>query len=145
MTLPGNAVAFAHRSPTETELVRFRLVLSTFQDGTGMLAVKDGTTLLGWRDFEHVAALAFGGVPSESKDVIDVHLPDPARQEVYFGLSCKMRRELNRVSRDGRVTIELSNAARAFWDRLGNDGITTENHRDYPAQVGNSLVNLVSE
>ncbi len=110
-----------------------------------MLAVKDGTTLPGWRDFERAAALAFGGVPSESKDVIDVRLPDPARQEVYFGLSCKMRRELHRVGRDGRVTIELSNAARAFWNRLGNDGITTENYRDDPSQVGHSLIDLVSE
>lgn len=145
MTLSSKSVAFVHRPPTEAEFTRLRLILSAFQDGTGMLACKDGSTLPGWRDFERAAALAFGGIPSENKDVIDVRLPDPARQGVSFGLSCKMRRELNRVNRQGRVTIELSNAARAFWDRLGNVGISTANYQGYAPQVGNTLINLVSE
>ena len=145
MQPPNKLVAFAHRPPTEAELTRFQLVLSTFQDGTGMLAVNDGSTLPGWRDFERATALVFGGIPSENKDVMDVRLPDPRHDGVFFGISCKMRRELNRVKRNGRVTIELSNAARAFWDRLGDDGITTENYRDYSDEVGISLIDLVSE
>ena len=145
MTLPDNSIAFVNRPPSETELTRFRLILSTYQDGTGMLAVRDGSTLPGWRDFERASALAFGGIASENKDVMDVRLPDPGRNGVYFGVSCKMRRELDRVQRDGRVTIELSNAARAFWNRLGDEEITIENYRDYPADVGISLIDLVSE
>ena len=140
---PSIPVAFAHRSPSEPELTRFRLLLSTFQDGTGMLALPQGATLPGWRDFERAVALSFGGIPSENKDIMDVRLPDPARAGVFFGISCKMRRELHRVRRDGRVTIELSNAARAFWNRLSEDGITTENYRSHPQQVGIAIVNLV--
>lgn len=143
MTLFDRSVVFAHRPPNETELAKFRLLLSTFQDGTGMQAVSDGTTLPGWRDFERATALTFGGIPSENKDIMDVRLNDPTREGVFFGISCKMRRELRRAKRIGRVTIELSNAARAFWDRLGDDGITPENYRNHAHQVGSSIVNLV--
>ena len=146
MTSPDHLVVFAHRPPTEAELNRFRLLLSTFQDGTGMLAIENSlTTLPGWRDFERAAALAFGGIPSESKDIMDVRLPDPSRQGVFFGISCKMRLEQPRSKREGRVTIELSNAARTFWDRLGEDGITDADYRRYASQVGTVLVNLVRE
>ena len=145
MTLSDNSIAFAHRPPTEVELTKLRLLLSTFQDGTGMLAVDDGSTLPGWRDFERAVALAFCGVPSENKDVIDVRLPNPLRSGAFFGISCKMRKELNRIKRDGRVTIELSNAARAFWNQLGNAGITTANYRRYAPEAGRLLINLVRE
>ena len=145
MTLSDNPVVFAHRPPTEAELTKLRLLLSTFQDGTGMLAINNGATLPGWRDFERAVAVAFDSVPSENKDVIDVRLPNPLRKGAFFGVSCKMRRELNRSRRDGRVTIELSNAARAFWNQLGNEGIAAENYRSYAPEVGRLLISLVRE
>ena len=144
MTSPRNPVVFAHRPPTDAELNKFRLLLSTFQDGTGMQATKNSlATLPGWRDFERAAALAFGGVPSESKDIMDVRLPDPSRQGVFFGVSCKMRLEQSYSKRNNRVTIELSNANRAFWDQLANEGITNSNYRNYAPRVGAALINLV--
>ena len=145
MTSLDDTVAFAHRPPTEMELTKFRLLLSTFQDGTGMLAMPDGSTLPGWRDFERATALAFAGIPSENKDIMDVRLPDLARENVFFGISCKMRRELDKTRRVGRVTIELSNAARTFWDRLGNFAITPDNYRDNAPQVGVAVIDLVRE
>ena len=146
MTTVASPVVFAHRPPTAAEFARFRLLFSTFQDGTGMLAVKNSRlTLPGWRDFERAIALVFGGIASESKDVMDVRLPDSVRPGVFYGISCKMRRELDRARKDGRVTIELSNAARTFWNRLANDGIAVENYRDYAPQVGSALVRLVTE
>lgn len=146
MALPADRVVFAQRPPTEAEFARFRLLFSTYQDGTGMLAVKNSRmTLPGWRDFERAVALAFGGVASENKDVMDVRLPNPAQADAFYGISCKMRRELKRVRRDGRVTIELSNAARAFWDRLGDVGITVENYQTRAREVGSVLINLVRE
>ena len=146
MTLPLNPVVFAQRPPTEAEFARFRLLFSTYQDGTGMLAVKNSRmTLPGWRDFERAVALAFDGVASENKDIMDVRLPNPAQPGVFYGISCKMRGELKRVRRAGRATIELSNAARTFWDRLGDDGIVAENFRDYAPQVGSALIGLVRE
>ena len=55
------ALAFVQRHPTAGELERLRLILSTYQDGSGMLVLKDGTTIPGWRDFERAVAIAFGG------------------------------------------------------------------------------------
>lgn len=111
-----------------------------------MQAVKGSlATLPGWRDFERAVAAVFEDIPSENKDVMDVRIPDSTRPGVSFGLSCKMRRELDRVKRDGRVTIELSNSNRAFWRRLGRDGITAENYRGYASEVGGALVRLVGE
>ena len=108
------SIAFAERPPTNHEVERFRLILSTYQDGTGMLATGHGRTLPGWRDFERSVALAFNGHASESKDIFDVRLPDQNIAGVSYGISCKMRRELNRIDKDGRVTIELSNSAKKF-------------------------------
>ena len=140
---PTPGVPFAERSPTEGEIERLRLVLSTYQDGAGMLASDDGATLPGWRDFERSVAVTFSGVPSENKDIFDVRLPDPQRQGVFFGISCKMRRELRRLERYGRVTIELSNAAGEFWDYLNTKKISQSNYRSYPSEVGAALIELV--
>ena len=139
------SVPFADRAPDVYEVERFRLIFSTYQDGTGMLASNDGRTLPGWRDFERSIALAFDGIPSESKDIFDVRLPDPGREEVYWGVSCKMRRELSSVDKHGRVTIERSNSARKFWDHLATKGINQSNYKQCAADVGYALIELVSK
>ena len=131
------------RPPTHHEFKKFRLILSTYQDGTGMLAAPNGRTLPGWRDFERAIALTFNGVASENKDIFDVRLPVPSRLGVQYGISCKMRRELNRIERDGRVTLELSNSARKFWDYLGTRDLDQSNYKEYPTEVGQSLVEQV--
>lgn len=117
------ALVFVDRSPTEREVERIRLILSTFQDGTGMLKQGSGNqTLPGWRDFERTIALAFAGEAPETKAVFDVLLEDKANPVSKYGLSCKMRGELNRIQRDGRVTIEVSNSAQKFWECLAERG-----------------------
>ena len=142
---PPSGVPFAERPPSEGEIERLRLILSTYQDGTGMLASDGDATLPGWRDFERSVALAFGGVAAESKDIFDVRLPSIQRVGVFFGISCKMRRELTRVDRDGRVTIEVSNSAGKFWDALNAKGIDQSNYKNRPADVGMALIELVSQ
>ena len=142
---PTPGVPFAERPPTETEIERLRLILSTYQDGTGMLASDGGATLPGWRDFERSVSLSFNGVPSENKDIFDIRLLDPEREGIFWGISCKMRRELRRLDRDGRVTIELSNSAGKFWDHLNTLGIDQSNYRSRPADVGRALIVLVSQ
>lgn len=131
------------RTPTPREVERLRLFLSTYQDGTGMLVQSDGSTLPGWRDFERAVALALGGEAQESKFVFDVLLPVPNRPGVRYGISCKMRRELDRIDRDGRVTLELSNSAGKFWDHLHTRGITQSNYKRRPTDVGIALIELV--
>ncbi len=110
-----------------------------------MLAQPDGTTLPGWRDFERAAALALSGSAQENKAIFDVLLVSPEQPGVKFGISCKMRRELNRLDKDGRVTIELSNSSGQFWDFLATNGIYQSNYKKRPAEVGAALLNLVKE
>lgn len=138
-------LAFVDRSPTAAELEKLRLLLSTYQDGTGMLAVKDGQTLPGWRDFERAVALAFGGAASESKNIFDVVLSRPEGPPApLYGLSCKMRAELNRIDRDGRVTVEVSNSAGKFWDHLASKALNQTNYKDSASDVGEALIGLVN-
>lgn len=138
------SLAFVDREPTPQEVEKLRLILSTYQDGTGMLAAKNGLTLPGWRDFERAVALTFSGQGSENKAVFDVLLTDEAQPTLKYGLSCKMRKELNRIRRDGRVTLELSNSAGQFWDQLAVKGITPANYRDHPQEAGVTLIKLVN-
>jgi len=141
------SLAFVHRPPTPRELEKLRLILSTYQDGTGMLQDKkrNGRTLPGWRDFERAVALAFSGIAPENKAVFDVLLPDPDKPGVKYGLSCKMRGELDRIDRDGRVTIELSNSAKKFWAHLKTKKTDEKNYKRRPRQVGVALVELVGQ
>jgi hypothetical protein len=127
------SVAFVDRNPTPKEIERLRLILSTYQDGTGMLPDKynKGMTLPGWRDFERAVALAFDGEAPENKAVFDVLLTDSDTPQVKYGISCKMRGELNRIDRDGRVTIELSNSASKFWRHLKTRGIDQRDYQEY--------------
>lgn len=109
-----------------------------------MLALPGGMTLPGWRDFERAVAAAFGGEAQESKYVFDVVLPCSDKPGIKYGISCKMRRELNRVAdRDGRITMELSNSAKKFWAYLEKRGIDEANYRSKPTEVGAGLIELV--
>lgn len=139
------SVAFVDRSPSAREIERLRLLLSTYQDGSGMLVTKEGGTLPGWRDFERAIALTLGGRGPENKAVFDVIVTDENDRSLKYGLSCKMRQELNRISRDGRVTIELYNSARQFWDQLELIGISKANYRQKPQEVGRTLISLVRQ
>jgi hypothetical protein len=137
------AQSLVDRPPTEREVEKLRLILSTYQDGTGMLQVKGDTTLPGWRDFERAVAIAFNGEAQESKAIFDVLLSSGNRPGVKYGLSCKMRRELNKLERTGRASLELSNSAGEFWDRLKTRGIDQSNYRANPTEVGASLIDVV--
>lgn len=117
------SIPFADRTPTLAEVERLRLILSTYQDGSGMLSQSTGT-LPGWRDFERAVATVFNGESLENKSIFDVVVSAPrSENRPKYGISCKMRRELDRVNRDGRVTIEVSNAAGEFWDAIKAAGV----------------------
>lgn len=137
-------LAFIDRPPTTNEIQRLRLILSTFQDGTGQLASGEKGTLPGWRDFERAVALTCNGIAQENKAVFDVLVTDPVQVDRYYGISCKMRRTLNDVDRTGHVTLELSNSASKFWKALSMAGFNQNNYRQNAEQVGQSLIDLVS-
>ena len=133
------------KPPTPSEVERLRLILSTYQDGTGMLAQKGGGTLPGWRDFERSVAVVFGGEAQENKAIFDVLVPTTDDPHVKYGLSCKMRRELNQIEKTGRVAFELSNSAGKFWDYLNVKKLNQKNYRKSPAEVGTALLELVNQ
>jgi hypothetical protein len=139
------SLIFVDRPPTDRELERLRLILSTFQDGTGMLAPsKDRPyTLPGWRDFERACALAFGGKAVESKFFVDVIFPLSPDPDLFYGVQCKMRGELRKLDRDSRIYVEVTNAARELWSYLSTKGITERNYRSQPELAGNSLIEAV--
>jgi hypothetical protein len=122
---------------------KLKLFLSTYQDGSGQLLKKDGSTLPGWRDFERAVAEAFEGVPQESKAIFDVIVPDTSGTGGPVGISCKMRGLLPAMRRTKRATLELSNASKEFWAALRPHGITHLNYRDAPSVVGEVLTGVV--
>ncbi|MCP4428826.1 MAG: hypothetical protein GY803_30440 [Chloroflexi bacterium] len=132
---------FVDRNPTKAEVERLRLILSTYQDGSGMLK-RFEYTLPGWRDFERSVAVAFEGKALESKWIYDVVL-NRSESSVQYGISCKMRGTLREVERKGRVTIELSNASGEFWDSVKTRGITQEDYHEHPDAVGTTLIEVV--
>jgi hypothetical protein len=132
---------FTGKTLTQQDVERIRLVLSTYQDGTGMLESKE-KTLPGWRDFERATAIALYGVAQESKAVYDVLVP--IDNKTNFGISCKMRKELRKVRSQGRASLEISNSAKKFWDALNKIGFTVENHKQASAsKVGKTLCDLI--
>ncbi|MBV6394969.1 MAG: hypothetical protein HFACDABA_00540 [Anaerolineales bacterium] len=139
------SIPFIVRDPTQKEFERFRLILSTYQDGSGQQALTDEQTLPGWRDFERSISIAFGGEAQENKFIFDVLIPDTTRDNIYFGVSCKMRRTLNDTKRNGRVTLELSNSSGKFWQRLGDLGIHQRNYKNKPAEVAKALLDQEKE
>lgn len=144
------SLALVDRDPTSDEFEAFRLVLSVYQDGSGgqQHHSTDELTLPGWRDFERAVAFVFGGKAprgKEGKNVFDIWIPDPDRPSVNFGLSCKMRREWDKLQKTHRVTMELSNSAKKFWQRLSHQGITTANYTSHPSEVGDALITMVKE
>ncbi len=133
------------RTLTPNEVEKIRLILSTYQDGTGMLAQKSGGTLPGWRDFERTVAIVLGGEAQENKAIFDVLVPEPAQSPIKYGLSCKMRRELSQIDKTGRVAFELSNSAGKFWTHLKLKKIFQKNYRRNPSEVGAALLDLVKQ
>jgi len=148
---------FADRPPTNSETEKLRLILSTYQDGSGMLVPKSKSagqwmlknhaiTLPGWRDFERAVAAVFGGKGTESKFIYDVLLQNDAPGYDAVGISCKMRDELSKMRNQGRASIEVANASGKFWDTIKErTRLTEENYMRQPEMVGKVLLDVVEE
>ena len=134
-------IPFVDRPPSSTEVEKFRLVLSTYQDGSGMID-RGHFTLPGWRDFERSVAAAFGGITLENKWIYDVLIETKSGKD-QIGISCKMRGTLRTVQQKNFVTIELTNASGKFWDSIKEKGFTQESYDMYPDQIGSILIDIV--
>ncbi len=130
---------------TSSQVEKIRLVLSTYQDGTGQQTIKSGRTLPGWRDFERAIALALNGIAQENKAIFDVLVPKPG-SNTYKGISCKMRRELKYPNVNIDVPIELSNSSGKFWDVLTDEyNLTRQTYKQYPEKVAQAIFTIVTE
>jgi hypothetical protein len=131
---------------TEKELERVRLLLSTYQDGSGGQRKGQAGTIPDWRNYERVIAVAFGGKAPENKAIFDVHITHP--EGFRYGISCKMKKELRRSLRpNGRVYIEVSNAVGTFMDTIAHysNGLTVDNYRHYPTETGAAVLTTVQQ
>ena len=132
---------------TEKDAQKIRLLLSSYQDGSGMTPLDNGLSLPGWRDFERVVAAALNGKPPkgrEGKNVFDVVVPiKNTTSSIEQGISCKMKNALNTISTSGRVSMDLANAAGGFADYLKSKGIYPEDYRKKPKEVGIGVIELV--
>jgi len=123
------SIAFIDRDPTDAEIERWRLIMSTFNDGSGQERDSEGNTRLGWRDIERVAAVMLGGVGGENKQIFDVVVKSPGDEGIHYGISVKSK-ELKRkgairdLDTGGRVYMELCNSPAKLWDPLKELGFT---------------------
>lgn len=129
--------------PSLRTFQKLRLILSTYQDGSGQLRVSEDKTLPGWRDFERSVAIAFGGKAQESKSIFDVIVADQTNPGHYYGISCKMRGTLNETTLKGYVSLELSNSSKQFWDAINQYDLNQQTYRQQPVVVGKALLERV--
>jgi hypothetical protein len=129
--------------PSVAAFQKLRLILSTYQDGSGQQHISDKITLPGWRDFERAVAITFQGKAQENKSVFDVLVRDTEKPELYYGISCKMRNTLKETSKKGFVSLELSNSSGQFWSAIKQTGLNEQTYREYPDTVGKALLDRV--
>ncbi len=103
---------FIDRPPNDYELELLRLLLSTYQDGSGMLKPNEKweTTLPGWRDFERTCATTFSGIAVENKSFVDVIFPLTFNPNTFYGIDCKMKQALDTADKMNKIYVEVTNA-----------------------------------
>ncbi len=123
---------------------KIRLLMSTYQDGTGQLLITGGNTLPNWRDFERSVATAFKGQAFENKGFLDVKIDGQEIDELgKIGISCKMREALAVFDSKETITLELSNANEKFWTELRKNKIENIRFiRLVPEKAGKLIVDL---
>ncbi len=143
------AIAFIDKAPSEEELIRLKLFMSIFRDGTGQETDETGTRA-GWRDIERVVAELLGGEALEKKEVYDVIIkPNPDSDEVY-GISVKSKclgrkNVIDQLTESGRVYMELTNSPAKLWEPLKTKGVHEGNFGDnkFAQTMGDSILTTV--
>lgn len=132
------------------EFERWRLIMSTFNDGSGQERDSDGNTRLGWRDIERVAAIMLQGHGGEDKQVFDILIPSSS-SENFYGCSVKSKqlslKIFSKLDIDSRVYMELCNSPSKLWDPL-----KVENYFEadftamrYPNEIGKIIIETVEQ
>jgi hypothetical protein len=127
-----------------SQVEQIRLLMSTYQDGTGQLLTNDSKTLPNWRDFERTIATTFKGYALENKGFLDVIIDgQEINDSEKIGISCKMRNTLTSFISNGSISLELSNAFNKFWAELHRNKIENIRFvRLVPEKAGKLIVDL---
>ena len=123
---------------TPGEMERLRLILSTFQDGSGW--EKRGTRF-GFRQFERALADVLSGQADENKALFDVVADREVAPKITrrIGFSCKLKAELRASSK--HVYIEVSNAVSQFSKHLKSLGLPDVNaYKANPSATGAGIL-----
>lgn len=128
----------------DKQIEQIRLLMSTYQDGTGQLRTKNGSILPNWRDFERSVATTFKGFAFENKGFLDVVIEGKEIEEIgKIGISCKMRNTLSNFKSSKSISMELSNALNKFWSELQKHKMYNMGHvRLVPGKAGKTIVDL---
>lgn len=125
------------RDPTPIEVEQFRLLLSTYCDGSGASIKRVPWTVPDYRDFERVTAAVCEGDSGEDKGIFDVTVPVPGAKS--YGISCKMAGP-GLISDPTTAFMELSNSAKKFDDDFLSKGYDWVHN---PSHAGAAAVELV--
>lgn len=126
------------RPLSEEELLKMRLLLSTFRDGSGQIILKGtGESMPGFRDFERATAVVCQGTTPENKGIFDVLVTTDA--PLPFGISCKMA--ITQPAQNKASFMELSNSSKKFADEFARLGV---DWTQQPSAAGEATVDLVT-
>ena len=125
-------------SVTQDQFKKMRLLLSTYQDGSGR-SMHD-RTLFNWEDFEDVTEVVFCGKRLKSKSVFDVIVPNTTGN---IGISCKITKTLKQS--DKTVLIEHSRVNAQFFDELRKRNLYGEEIFKNPTICGEIIINLINK
>ena len=143
---------FANRAPTLSEVNLFRLMLSTFRDGSGNEMEDDGSTRPNWRELERCVAALVNASTNENKCIFDVIARGENASDKYYGYSVKSKQlspnKFGELSSSGRVYMEIANSPAKFWDAIQqNLNLAEVDFRsgNGASDIGNCVINLVEQ
>ena len=130
------------RNPTEIELERFRLFLSSYQDRMGIIFnfsyLEQVSTLL-----REIISAAFNLPDQNNSDSSRIFIYDKDKAVYYF---IKLRTAIpdHLECANSRVYhFESSFSDNGFWERVSHFRINAQNYREDPAKTGVAAVNLI--
>lgn len=131
---------------TSGEFERLRLVLSSFQDGSGWERSSFGT-VAGFRQFERALAEVVKGTADENKALFDVVASRliATGKSVRIGYSCKLKRALELLDSSDLVYIEVSNAVSQFDKHLLHHGFAKGDYISNPTKAGPVILDWIKK
>jgi hypothetical protein len=141
---------FITSSPTEKDILKLKLLMSVFQDGSGNQREHSESSRADWRQLERCVAELVGAIGGEDKQIFDVVAPDISQPSLFYGLSVKSKQlalsNFSSLSSNGRVYMEIANSPAKFWSVLSEKLGTTESdfrNQKFASDIGACVIETV--